>query len=87
MTGAWMLSVTSDRFRAVFANRLLFFTVLGALIALAGSLDRPGNGDGGLLQASLTALRTIVGWTLAGAVIARLTRPGPPEPGSGNRNY
>jgi len=72
---AWLLSITSDQFRSRFLNRVLFFVVIGFLLAIAGDLNSFGIGASPLTVALIFAARTIVTWTILGLVIAALMRP------------
>lgn len=77
LIGAWMLSRTSDQFRSRFSRRLGFFIALGLLLALTGDLQSFGIGGSPVSLALLLALRTLVTWTIIGAVVASLMGPVP----------
>jgi hypothetical protein len=72
-----MLSRTSDQFRSRFSRRLGFFIALGLLLALTGDLQSFGIGGSPVSLALLLALRTLVTWTIIGAVVASLMGPVP----------
>lgn len=75
LLGAWLLSRTSERFRARYRNRLGFFIVLGELIAIPADLHTYGIGGAPLSVALLLGARTLVTWTLLGAVVGAFLRP------------
>lgn len=75
LIGALMLSMTSEEFRSRFVNRVLFFVLIGFLLAIAGDLNSFGIGASPLTVALIFAARTIVTWTILGLVIGALMRP------------
>ncbi|KAB2925233.1 MAG: hypothetical protein F9K22_03840 [Bacteroidetes bacterium] len=70
LAGAWLLSGTSERFRARYADRVLFFAALGLIAAVAGDLSEYGIGGAPLSTALLLAARTAAGWTVTGLAVA-----------------
>jgi hypothetical protein len=77
LIGAWILSITSEQFRSRFLNRVLFFLVIGVLLAIAGDLSSFGIGGSPLTVALIFAARTIVTWTILGLVIGAIMRQVP----------
>ena len=75
LIGAWMLSKTSELFRARFINRVLFLVMIGLLVAIAGDLGSFGIGGSPLTVALIFAVRTIAAWTIVGLAIAAIMRP------------
>jgi hypothetical protein len=73
--GAWMLSVTSERFISSYPNRVLFFTTIGILLAVFGDLKGFGIGGHPLPHALILTARTIITWTLVGLVVAWRMNP------------
>lgn len=75
LLGAWMLSRTSDQYRARFGNCVGFFVVIGILAAIVSDLGTFGIGGSPLSLALLFAARTLVTWTLVGLPVAWVMRP------------
>jgi len=73
--GAWLLSQASDRVLSSYPRKVLFFLVLGVLIALFSDFDKFGIGGYPLRDVLMLGLHDIVLWTLVGMVIASRIRP------------
>lgn len=75
MIGAWLLSHATDRLRASYGRKVLFFAAIGLLLAVSGDLARYGIGGYPLGDAMAYAVNHTVAWTLAGLVVAWRIRP------------
>ena len=75
MTGAWLLSRASDKVLSSYPKKVLFFFVLGLLIALFSDFNKYGIDGYPLGDVLLLGAHTIVLWTLIGAVIAWRIKP------------
>jgi len=75
IVAAWMLSVTSEKFISRFANRLLFFVVIGCMLAVSGDLSRFGIGGYPWSLALTFTLRTVIIWMLIGLAVAWRMQP------------
>ncbi len=73
--GAWLLSLSSEKIISSFPRKVLFFTILGILIAVFTDLNNYGIGNYPLRDTIILGLNTIVTWTVAGLVIARRIKP------------
>ena len=71
MIAAWLLSVTSEQILGKYSRRVLFVMVLGLFIAVYGDLFVQKPMD----RILLTSINHLVGWTLAGLVIAWRIKP------------
>lgn len=67
--GAWLLSKTSLDFRKSYLRKVLFFSVIGILIALFKDIQNSGIGDYPFNDALLHGMFSFVSWTLAGIVV------------------
>ncbi len=76
MAGAWLLSQASDRVLSSYPKKVLFFFVLGLLIALFSDLNKFGIDGYPLKDALMLGMHDIVLWTLVGFVIAWRIKPG-----------
>jgi hypothetical protein len=72
---AWLLSQASDRVLASYPRKVLFFTMIGLLIALFSDVDKFNIGDYPLADMALLAGHTIVVWTVVGLVMASRLKP------------
>ncbi len=75
MIGTWMLSLTAERYRSRFHNRVLFFVAIGFVLAISGDLNSFGIGGSPLRIALIFAARTVVTWTIIGVAVAAVFRP------------
>lgn len=68
---AWLLSVTSKQILGKYSRRVLFVVVLGLFIAVYGDLFIQKPAD----RIILSSINHLIGWTLAGLVIAWRMKP------------
>lgn len=68
--GAWLLSKTSAETQASYPQKVLFFVVLGVVVALFGDIGRFGIGGYPMRDALALALRDTASWALVGLVVA-----------------
>jgi hypothetical protein len=75
MLAAWLLTTSSDHWLRRYPTRVLFVTMLGVFVAMAGDWPRAVADEqqaSGLLQ---TTANTIAAWLLAGLAIAWRIKP------------
>lgn len=75
MIGAWMLSRTSMDFLKSYSKKVMFFIVIGLLIALFTDLMRYGIGDYPLGDVLLLAINHVLTWTVVGLVVGWRIKP------------
>jgi hypothetical protein len=75
ITGAWMLSQTSERIMSSYARKVMFFTAIGLLFALFTDLMNFGIGSYPVKDAIILAVYHIIVWTLVGLVVAWRIKP------------
>jgi hypothetical protein len=75
VTGAWLLSQSSDRVLSSYPRKVLYFFALGLLIALFSDFNKFGIGGYPLRDTLVLGLHDIVLWTIVGLVIAWRIRP------------
>jgi len=73
--GAALLSQASDKVLASYPRKVLFFTMIGMLLAVYGDLSNFGIGGYPAHAAFMLAVNSIVVWTLVGMVVAWRMRP------------
>lgn len=76
MLGAWLLAQASDSVLSSYPKKVLFFLILGLLIALFSDFDKGGIGGYPFGDVIMLGLHNIVLWTLVGLVIAWRIKPG-----------
>jgi hypothetical protein len=74
MIAAWMLAVTNERILSRYSFRVLYFVVIGLLLALFGDMMRYGIGSYALHHSLILAGQTLIGWTLAGLAVASVVK-------------
>lgn len=67
---AWMLSIASNRILSSYPRKVLFFAMIGLLMAVFNHLMNFGIGSYPLNDALLLAVHDILVWTLIGVVVA-----------------
>ncbi|UCF68525.1 MAG: hypothetical protein JSV80_04310 [Acidobacteriota bacterium] len=77
IVAAWMLATSGGWFLSRYARRVLFFALLGLIIALVGEFRQFDLGGYPFGTAVLFAVQELVGWTLAGLVAGAVLRPEP----------
>lgn len=75
LIATWMLSVASEKYLSSFANRVLFFTTIGLLLAVFSDLKGFGIGGQPLPHALILTAHTIITWTLVGLMVAWRMHP------------
>jgi len=73
---AWLLLYESGRRKSGYLKRLIFFVLLGVLVAVSGDLPDAGIGAYPLRTALLLGGQTVIGWLLVGLILAAWLRPG-----------
>jgi hypothetical protein len=76
-TGAFLLTLTSQKIISSYIPRVLFFMVIGFLIAIFSDLNEYGIGSYPFGDALILAVHDIIMWTVTGSVIALLIKPSP----------
>jgi hypothetical protein len=76
-TGAFLLTLTSQKIISSYIRRVLFFMVIGFLIAIFSDLNEYGIGSYPFGDALILAVHDIIMWTVTGSVIALLIKPSP----------
>ena len=74
-TGAWLLSLTSEKTITNYWRKVFFFTILGGLIAIYSSINNFGIGGYPVKDALILAIHTIIVWTVVGLVVAWRIKP------------
>ena len=72
---AWMLSMTSERFRAQYLRRVLFVALIGVMIALFDDILQMSFGPQPKDYLVFLAINNLICWILAGLVIASRVKP------------
>ena len=75
LIAAWMLSVTSERVLGSYFRRVLFFAVIGLLIAVFSDLPKSGIGAYPMHDALLWAAYDVATWMAVGLVVASVIKP------------
>ncbi len=70
LLGAWLLSQASEVVLASYPRKVLFFGVIGLVIAILGDLPKYGIGNYPLTDTILLASNHIMVWVLVGLVVA-----------------
>ena len=81
LIGAFMLSQTSAQVLASYWRKVLFFTAIGALVAIFTDLTKFGIGGYPLQDAILLGINSVIIWTLVGLVVAWRIKPTESNPG------
>ncbi len=70
LLGAWLLSQASASVLASYPRKVLFFVMLGLLLAILGDLPKYGIGNYPLTDVVLLGINHIMIWILVGLVVA-----------------
>ena len=73
--GAALLGKSSPRVLSRYASRLVFFAMIGVVVALLGLLNRFGIGAYPLADALTLAIHDVLAWGAAGLVVCRIVEP------------
>ena len=75
LIAAWMLSMASDHIQQRYANRVLFYAVIGLFLAVAGEIPKYGIGGYPANSTFLLAVHAVVQWTVVGLFVAWRMKP------------